>query len=148
MRDAGERAGQTASPLALPVDREAVWDGRYSFVATEPGWSVQAARGRMAALSDTDRAALKALPAAARGAVPVLFRDGETAPVLASAAVLRRELTGQRLRLALGETTHEDDLNDALDGATPSNALFSGPDNPDRRRTTDDRTTEDLNEPA
>lgn len=148
MRDAGQRGGAAVAPLALPAGREVVWDGRYAFTAAEAGWSVLAARGRMAALSDADRAMLKTAPAAARGAWPVLFREDQTGPVLAGVTVERRELVGQRLRLALGETPHEDDLMDAADGATPSNALFSGPDNPDRRRSSGGRTTEDLNEPA
>jgi len=148
MRDAGDRSRQAGAPLELPTAREIVWDGRYAFTALEAGWSAAAAKGRMARLSKADRATLNRLAPAARGAAPVLFREGETAPVLASEAVARRDLVGERLRLALGETPHEDDLTDAPDGATPSNALFSGPDNPDRRRTNGDRTTEDPNEPA
>lgn len=148
MREAGEWGRRPLAPLALPPGVETVWDGRQAFVAAAPGWSVVPSRGRLAGLSATDRARIAALPPAARRALPVLLRDGETAPVLASAAVERRDLVPERLRLALDETPHEDDLTHAPDGATPSNALFSRAEHPDRWPATGRRTTEDLNEPA
>jgi tRNA(Ile)-lysidine synthase len=148
MREAGEWLRRPIPPLRLLAGRTVVWDGRCAFAARAPGWSVVPALGRLAALSPSDRAALNRLPAAARGAVPVLLRDGEDAPVLASETVDQHDLTPERLRLALDETTHEDDLKPAADGATPSNALFSPADTPHRRSSPDRRRTEDLNEPA
>ncbi|MFN3779147.1 MAG: tRNA lysidine(34) synthetase TilS [Brevundimonas aurantiaca] len=110
MREAGELARTARADLDLVPGAETVWDGRFVFEADEAGWRVGAARDRLAQLAPSDRAALGRLPSAARGAEPVLIRDDEGAPVLASPAVRRRDLAPERLRLALGETTHEDDL--------------------------------------
>ena len=110
MREAGELRRRDISPLALTPGVEAVWDGRFVFCADRPGWSVVPARGRLASLSDADRAEINRLPAATRGAWPVLIRDDAVAPVLAGEGVERRGLVTERLRLALDETTHEDDL--------------------------------------
>ncbi|WP_439897214.1 tRNA lysidine(34) synthetase [Brevundimonas vesicularis] len=110
MREAGELRRRDISPLALTPGVEAVWDGRFVFCADHPGWSVVPARGRLASLSDADRAEINRLPAATRGAWPVLIRDDAVAPVLAGEGVERRGLVAERLRLALDETTHEDDL--------------------------------------
>ncbi len=110
MREAGELRRRDISPLALTPDVETVWDGRFVFCADRPGWSVVPARGRLASLSDADRAEINRLPAATRGAWPVLIRDDAVAPVLAGEGVERRGLVAERLRLALDETTHEDDL--------------------------------------
>ena len=114
VREAGEMARTGAAPpgarLTLTPGVETVWDGRFAFTAAEPGWSVTAGRGRISQLSDADRAALAALPPAARGAWPVLVRDGGAGLVLAGPGVERRALVSERLRLALDETTHEDDL--------------------------------------
>lgn len=110
MREAGELGRRETAPLVLTSGVEAVWDGRFTFRAEYPGWSVEAARGRLASLSDADRAEINRLPAATRGAWPVLIRDGGLAPVLAGEGVERRALVAERLRLALDETTHEDDL--------------------------------------
>ena len=109
-REVGELARRDVGPLRLTPGVEAVWDGRFAFTASEPGWSVVAGRGRLSQLSDADRAALASLPPAARAAWPVLTKDGLAGPVLAGAGVERRGLVAERLRLALDETTHEDDL--------------------------------------
>lgn len=110
MREAGELGRLGVSPLVLTPGVEAVWDGRFVFRAQQARWSVVAARGRLASLSGADRAEIGRLPAAARGGWPVLVRDGGVAPVLAGEGVERRALVAERLRLALDETTHEDDL--------------------------------------
>ena len=86
------------------------WDGRFAFRTQAAGWTVVPALGLLAALSPQDRARLGRLPAAARGAAPVLIRDDASGPVLADEAVRRRDLVPERLALALDETTHEDDL--------------------------------------
>ena len=103
-------ARKGAEPLRLTPGVEAVWDGRFAFVAADAGWSVVAGRGRLSHLSDADRAALAPLSPQARAAWPVLVKDGAPGPVLAGAGVERRGLVAERLRLALDETTHEDDL--------------------------------------
>ncbi|MFN7108936.1 MAG: tRNA lysidine(34) synthetase TilS [Brevundimonas sp.] len=110
MREAGELRRQGTAPLVLAPGVEAVWDGRFAFRTHQVGWSVVAARGRLSSLSDADRAWINRLPAATRGAWPVLIRDAGLAPVLAGEGVERRALVAERLRLALDETTHEDDL--------------------------------------
>lgn len=124
-REPGELTRRPPPPLPLTPGLEAVWDGRWAIAADQPGWSVVPAAGRMAALSDPDRAALKALPPAARGGRPVLIRNGGGAPVLAQTAARTRSLVEQRLALALDRMTHERDLGAVIHGATPSNPLFS-----------------------
>jgi len=128
-REAGEFVRRRQPPLSLPPGVETVWDGRWAVTAVEPGWSVVPAAGRLAALSEADRAALKALPPAARGAMPVLIRHDATAPVLAEAAGRAVSLVEERLALALDRMTHERDPGGALHGASPRNHLFSGADN-------------------
>nr|WP_312736753.1 tRNA lysidine(34) synthetase TilS [Brevundimonas sp.] len=148
MREAGELARRPLAPLRLIPGVEAVWDGRFVFTAADPGWRVVAARGRLAGLSPHDRAWLNRLPPGARGAAPVLLRDGGLAPVLADTSVERRGLVAERLRLALDETTHEDDLNPATDGVTPRKLLFSWPDHSRPADPRGRRPTEDPYEPA
>ncbi|NBB61461.1 tRNA lysidine(34) synthetase TilS [Pseudomonas sp. ODNR1LW] len=110
MREAGELARRAPSPLVLAPGAETVWDGRFVFLTNTDGWSVVPARGLLSNLSPPDRARIGALPAGTRGAFPVLIRGGRSGPVLAAPGVERRELISERLRLALDETTHEDDL--------------------------------------
>lgn len=111
MREAGEFVRRPPATVVLTPGVEAVWDGRFAFLARTSGWSVFPARGRLSALSAADRTMIGALPVGTRGAFPVLIRDAEAGPVLASPQVERRELVSERLSLALDETTHEDDLN-------------------------------------
>tara|TARA_R110002012_G_scaffold104009_2_gene244165 strand:- start:8442 stop:9755 length:1314 start_codon:yes stop_codon:yes gene_type:complete len=127
MREAGEYGRRPVPPLVLKPGIPAVWDGRYELTAAAAGWQVVAAAGRLASLSADDRRRLDRLPAAARGTVPVLIRDGGGAPVLAGKAGIEvRALVGQRLALALDQTTHETGLGDALHGAMARDLLFSG----------------------
>lgn len=124
-REAGEFVRRPRPPLPLASGVETVWDGRWAVTVDSPGWSVAPAAGRMAALSDADRAALKALPAAMRGAWPVLIRNDATAPVLAGTAARATSLVEERLALALDRMTHERDLGRVFHGASPRNHLFS-----------------------
>ena len=124
LREAGEFRRRPPAPLALAPDRPAVWDGRYEITADEPGWSVVPALGRLAALSDADRAVVARSPAAARGALPVLIRDGNPRPLLAWRHARVLALAPRRLRLALGETTQERDLAETVHGETPPADLF------------------------
>lgn len=125
-REAGEFIRRPRSPLPLGPGVEADWDGRWAITVGSPGGFVVPAAGRMAALSGPDRAVLKALPSAARGAMPVLIRNDGTAPVLAGAVAKAVSLVGERLALALDRMTHERDLGGRLHGASPRNHLFSG----------------------
>ena len=132
-REAGEFVRRPLPPLPLPADVETVWDGRWAVTAESPGWSVVPAAGRMAALSAADRVVLKALPPAARGAMPVLIRNDATAPVLAVRAAKATSLVEQRLALALDRMTHERDLGGVGHGALLRNPLFSSADITDDR---------------
>lgn len=127
-RECGEFARRPRPPLPLPPGVETVWDGRWAVTAASPGWSVVPAAGRLSALSGADRARLGRLPPAVRGALPVLIRNGETAPVLAATVAVARSLVEQRLALALDRMTHESELEPRAHGATPRNHLFSDAD--------------------
>jgi tRNA(Ile)-lysidine synthase len=124
-REAGEFARRPAPPLTLEPGVETIWDGRWAITVGEPGWSVVPAAGRMSALSAADLAALRALPAAARGSMPVLIRNDATAPVLAGTVAKASSLVEERLALALDRMTHERDPGGALHGAMPTKPLFS-----------------------
>ncbi len=125
-REAGEFVRRSRPPQPLSAGAGTVWDGRWAITVDSPGWAVAPAAGRMAALSDADLAVLKALPAAARGSMPVLIRNDATAPVLAGRAGTATTLVEERLALALDRMTHERDLGGAIHGASPRNHLFSG----------------------
>ena len=125
MREAGEY-GRKGEPTATLIPGEVVvWDGRFELAAAEPGWRVVSARGRLAALEAADRRIAQTLPPGARGALPVLIRDGGDGPVLAWRAAETRALVGQRLALATDETPHEAGLEATTHGATPPKDLFS-----------------------
>jgi tRNA(Ile)-lysidine synthase len=124
LREAGEFRRRPSAPLPLRPGEPAVWDGRYEITADAPGRSVVPALGRLAALSDADRAVVTRSPAAVRGALPVLIRDGDPRPVLAWRQARVLALAPRRLKLASGETTQEKDLADAVHGETPPPDLF------------------------
>ncbi|HRL06157.1 MAG TPA: ATP-binding protein, partial [Brevundimonas diminuta] len=128
MREPGEWKRRPPASLALTLGRPAVWDGRFEIKTEQPGLRVEAAAGRLAQLSERDRAALAPLPHAARAAAPVLI-EGAGRPVLAWRAADVRALGLRRLALALaafgGETTQEDGLFQSLHGETPPSDLFS-----------------------
>jgi tRNA(Ile)-lysidine synthase len=128
MREAGEFRRRPPPPLQLAPGVETVWDGRWAIRVDEPGWAVVPVAGRMATLAEADRAILRALPAPARGAVPVLIRNDPGAAVLAGTGAKARSLVGERLALALDRMTHEKDLAPRNDGAKPWNHLFSSAD--------------------
>lgn len=109
-REAGERARAGLQPLALSAGPPVVWDGRFELVVDTPGLAVQALRGVAARLAPSERAALKLIPAAARGGLPAVG-GGEgpvSSPVLADIPGVRcRLLSGDRLRAACGLITRE-----------------------------------------
>lgn len=109
-REPGEQRRQGLAPLELERGRPAVWDGRFEIAVEAAGWRVVPAQGRMNRLSVADRAALAPLPAAARGAEPVLIRDDAPRPVLARTAATVRSLVEARLAAALDATSHEAEL--------------------------------------
>ena len=128
MREPGEWKRRPLAFLALTPGRPAVWDGRFEIKTEQPGLRVAAAAGRLAQLSERDRAALAPLPPAARVAAPILI-DPEGRAVLAWRGADVRALGLRRLALALaafgGETTQEDGLFQTLHGETPPSDLFS-----------------------
>lgn len=152
-REPGDLKRRPVADVRLEPGQAAVWDGRYELTASEPGWVVTSAQGRLAGLADADRAIVRTVPAWARGALPVLIRDDRTAPVLAWRAAEVRALAPRRLDLALsalgmGETTQESHLFRPVDGETPSTDLFSRPDHDAARVSMRRRGTEDENESA
>lgn len=102
--------------LSLPVGEPVVWDGRFEVRAGEPGWRIGPLAGRAAALQPADRQALRRVPALARPAAPVLFRDDAPSPFLARAEAPWRGLGPERLRAACGQVTREADLVAAAHG--------------------------------
>lgn len=128
-REAGDLRRRPTPDVRLEPGRPAVWDGRYEITASAPGWTATSALGRLARLSDADRAVVKGAPAWARGALPVLIREDRPAPVLAWREAEVRALAPRRLDLALsalglGETTQEMVLFRPVHGETPSTDLF------------------------
>ncbi len=123
-REPGELSRRLSPDIALIPDRPAIWDGRYEITAHTPGWTATAALGRLGALSKADRVIANTAPPWARAALPVLFRDGSDAPVLAWRQAEVRALAPRRLGLALGETTQESDLDRTIHGETPPPDLF------------------------
>ena len=71
-RDLGR---EPPAEVALRPGEPEVWDGRFEAVASEPGWSVGAADGRLSRLPPAERLALSSLPPALRRAHPVFLRD-------------------------------------------------------------------------
>lgn len=146
-RNPGEYARRALPELVLDQGVEALFDGRLGITVDEAGWRAVPAAGRMAALSDTDRAVLNRLPAAARGAAPVLIRDGDPRPVLAARVTTVVDRAARRLNMALDQTPHERDLMRATNGAGAWDGLSSfrtHSDRPPSRRP----HTEAANEPA
>lgn len=91
MRDAGEITRGGLPPLALPLGREVVWDGRFAILADRPGLTVAPLAGRAAKLPESERRRLAAIPAAARPTLPVII-DAEgvvTCPILAERPSVR-----------------------------------------------------------
>jgi len=125
MREPGEMRRRAPGAVRLTPGVAAVWDGRFEITATEPGWRVEAAAGRLARLSEAERRVLAGLPPAARSGLPVLMRDDGRGPTLAWREARVRSLGAPRLGLALGETTQESDLFHPMHGETPPTDLFS-----------------------
>lgn len=107
---ARERGRNPCPDLPLTPGRPTNWDGRFEFLAAEPGWRAGAASGRRNQLHASDRVVLNSLPQIARPSHPVLFREDGPRPVLAHPSVEARCLVPDRLRLASGGARREDDL--------------------------------------
>ena len=108
-REPGEAARGGLVPIRVEPGRPVVWDGRFEITAREPGL-IRAASGLASRLDSGDRAALKLLPSAARGGVPVLIRDFDPRPVLAGGPARVRDLVELRRLLACGLIAHEREI--------------------------------------
>lgn len=102
LRDPGRRGLET---MSLAAGQTAVWDGRFEITSDRP-IRVQALAGHAARLPPPQRAALRRLPAGARGVLP--FIEGAGSPVLApGSSVAARPLALDRLRGACGAVDRE-----------------------------------------
>jgi tRNA(Ile)-lysidine synthase len=109
-REPGEAARGGLAPLALSQGHEAVWDGRFAFVARRPGLVVRRLAGLARRLGPEARRGLAATPALARGGLPaILLPDGEVGcPMLAPIpGVDWTPLVADRLDAARGQVTRE-----------------------------------------
>jgi tRNA(Ile)-lysidine synthase len=108
-REAGERARGGLRTAALPLG-ESVFDGRFLVTARQAGFSLAPLRGLAAQLPRLERDRLRAIPAAARGALPTVISPGGdvSCPVLApSEKVSISPLMLARLHAALGVIADE-----------------------------------------
>ncbi len=104
-RNAGEIARGGLAPVALDPGRATVWDGRFELCGDRPGLTIVALGGAGARLDAEARRRLKAAPAEARPALPlVVDAAGALAcPILAGeAAIVVKTLVGARFSAACG----------------------------------------------
>jgi len=111
MRDAGETARGGLQPIQLEADQPTVWDGRFEVTAPYPA-TVAPLKGHASRLSREQREALKAVPTAARPALPILITPAAiTCPLLAPTPTATiRPLALERFRAAMGFIECEGDL--------------------------------------
>jgi tRNA(Ile)-lysidine synthase len=108
-REPGEaRRGGLTTAYLVP-DLPTVWDGRFELTARRPGLHVQRLEGLARKLSAEAQRALNALPAGARGALPVIVEDGQArCPLLEPVeGVTAESLVGPRLFAACGLVERE-----------------------------------------
>ncbi len=102
LRNPGELIRHKVAPLELQPNVPAVWDGRYEITSTRPS-KVVALQGHMAGLSANARQQLRAIPAAARGGLPLVQGETSLCPLLENDTNLRvTDLTRQRFYAATG----------------------------------------------
>jgi tRNA(Ile)-lysidine synthase len=111
MRDAGETARGGLPPIHLTPNEPTVWDGRFEITAPYAA-TVAPLKGHAAGLPKPEREALRAVPAAARPALPILITsEGVTCPLLATApSATVTPLALERFRAARGFIVREGDL--------------------------------------
>ncbi len=114
LRLSRELGRRRASAMPLLAGEGVVFDGRFELTTHMVGWRVAALGADRARLTETDRRALRAIPAVARAALPVLLGpDGQAAlpaPFGGGPAEARR-LIGPRLAAAWGLIPDERRLN-------------------------------------
>ena len=109
-REAGEFRRSAVVSEELPVGDAVVWDGRFEMVALAPRLSVRPLAGMAARLEESQKRALKAVPAGARGALPAIVdaAGGVTCPILAGQGNVRAApLVEARFLGACGAIQHE-----------------------------------------
>ncbi|HEY3889336.1 MAG TPA: tRNA lysidine(34) synthetase TilS [Caulobacteraceae bacterium] len=109
-RNGGEIVRGGLAPVALEPGRATVWDGRFELRADRPGLGVIALRGAQARLDAATRRRLKAAPAAARPALPLVVDAGGglACPMLADDdAIVVHSLVGARFSAACGAVSKE-----------------------------------------
>jgi tRNA(Ile)-lysidine synthase len=111
MRDAGETARGGLQPIRLTPNQPAVWDGRFEVTSSQAA-TIAPLKGHSARLPPSEREALRAVPVAARAALPILVTAGDvTCPLLADTSTARVvPLALERFRAARGFTVREEDL--------------------------------------
>jgi len=126
-RETGELSRRPLPPLALCQNEPAVFDGRFELTASAPGLAVQALHGHRVHLPKAQQKALKALPAAVRGALP-LVTDGAglwTCPILAASPFVRiRSLVQTRFEAALGLINKEADAHPVARRGEPGGGVL------------------------
>ena len=100
-----ERGRTPPPPLPLTAGVWAVWDGRFEVRADAAGWSVCALSGHAGRLPRRDREAVRAIPAAFRGAQPALLREGGV--VLGGEGLEIRSIVRARFDAAVGRIADE-----------------------------------------
>lgn len=111
-REAGEFRRREVEPLALPVGREVVWDGRYGVTASRPGLTMRPVAGVASRLPPEEQAFLSLSPAARRGSLPVVaYPDGEVSLALIGRAsdVRIQPIVRARFEAAAGLVQREPD---------------------------------------
>ena len=109
-RNAGEMARGGLAPVALQPGCATVWDGRFELRADRPGLGVVALKGLQARLSPEVRGRLRAAPAVARPALPMVVdaHGGLACPILAGeGGIAVRSLVGTRYSAACGDILKE-----------------------------------------
>lgn len=117
-REVGELSRSPLPPLPLCQNEPTVFDGRFELTASAPGLAVQALHGHAARLPKAQQTALKSLPAAVRGSLPVVTDGAElwTCPILAASPNVRiRSLVRPRFEAALGLIRSEADAHLAVE---------------------------------
>ncbi|WP_348637290.1 tRNA lysidine(34) synthetase TilS [Caulobacter sp. NIBR1757] len=126
-RETGELSRAPSPPLRLSQNEPAVFDGRFELTAEAPGLTVQPLWGHTARLPKSQQSALKALPPAVRGALP-LVSDGAgvwTCPILAASPSVRiRSLVRLRFEAALGLITKEADAHPVAPCGEPGGGVL------------------------
>lgn len=126
-RETGELSRAPLSPLALCQNEPAVFDGRFELTASAPGLAVQPLWGHTARLPKPQQTALKALPPAVRGALPLVTDNAGlwTCPILAASPSVRiRSLVRARFEAALGLVTKEADAHSVAPDGEPKGGVL------------------------